>query len=367
MVTPQEAPLTRRLRALDIFRGLTVAGMILVNCSGSDDVYRLMDHAPWHGLTFADFVFPSFLVIVGVSAAFSYAARRERGQNPRGIARSAAWRASGLFLLGLMVNVVLYHGTGGVRWPGVLQRIALCSLGATAFLLLDRPALEPAVAAALLAGYWLLLTRVPVPGHGAGVLTPEGNLASWLDRRLIGGHMLTPLEDQEGLLSTLPSIATTILGLIAGRRLLREGAGARSALSLGTAGLALAALGWAWSLSFPLNKHLWTSSYALVTGGLCLAGLAACLHLWPERPARWTGPLESLGRHALAAYVASGFVYGVMEFISMRLPDGSSGNVKLWLNAHLFLTWLPPRAASLAFALSFAALSAAAARRADRR
>jgi predicted acyltransferase len=252
-------PQVQRLRALDVFRGLTVAGMIVVNCSGSDDVYRLMDHAPWHGLTFADFVFPSFLVIVGVSAAFSHAARRGRGGSPREIARHAASRAAGLFLLGLLVNVVLYHGTRGIRWPGVLQRIALCSLAATAFLSWERPALEPAVAAALLAGYWLLLTRVPVPGHGAGVLTPEGNLASWLDRRLMGGHLMTPVEDQEGLLSTLPAIATTLLGLIAGRRLLGEGTGTRPALRLGAAGLALAALGWSWSASFPFNKHLWTS------------------------------------------------------------------------------------------------------------
>ena len=356
--------LIKRLRALDLFRGLTVVGMVLVNCSGSDDVYSLMEHAPWHGLTFADFVFPSFLLIVGVSAAFSHAARRARGTPARDIARHAASRAAGLFLLGLLVNVVLYHGTSGVRWPGVLQRIALCSLGASAFLLWDRPSLEPAVAAAVLAGYWLLLTRVPVPGHGAGVLTPEGNLASWLDRRLMGGHMLTPLEDQEGLLSTLPAFATTLLGLIAGRRLVNE-RGTRAALRLGAAGSALTVLGWAWSLNFPLNKHIWTSSFALLTGGSCLLGLACCMIVCGDRPGRWAAPLESLGRHALGAYVGAGFVYGVLEFIGAALPDGSRGSLKLWLNAHLFASWLPPRAASLAFAVSFAALSAAVARRAD--
>ena len=356
--------LSNRLRALDLFRGLTVVGMILVNCSGSDEVYRMMDHAPWQGLTFADFVFPSFLLIVGVSAAFSQAARRGHGHRPVDIARHAASRAAGLFLLGVLVNVVLYHGTSGVRWPGVLQRIALCSFGATAFLLLDRPALEPVVAAALLAGYWLLLTRVPVPGHGAGILTPEGNLASWLDRRLIGGHMLTPLEDQEGILSTLPAFATTLLGLIAGRSLVKE-RGTRAALRLAAAGSALAAAGWAWSLSFPLNKHIWTSSFALLTGGSCLLGLACCMLAFGERPGRWAAPLESLGRHALGAYVGAGFVYGVLEFIGVTLPDGSSGNLKLWLNAHLFASRLPPRAASLAFAVSFAAIAAAVARRAD--
>jgi predicted acyltransferase len=356
----------QRLRALDLFRGLTVVGMILVNSSGSDDVYRLVDHAPWHGMTFADLVFPSFLMVVGVSAAFSHGARRARGHRAVEILRHAAWRCAGLFVLGLLVNFVVFRGAGGVRWPGVLQRIAVCSFGATGFLLLDRPELEPVVAAVLLGGYWLLLTRVPVPGHGAGVLTPDGNLAYWLDRKLMGGHLLTPLGDQEGLLSTFPAFATTLLGLIAGRRLAAGGTSAPAARRLGAAGLLLAALGWIWRTEgFPLNKHLWTSSYTLVAGGACLAGLAACLLLYQQRAHPWGAPIEALGRHALGAYVGAGFVYGVLEFVAARLPDGSHGNLKLWLNAHLFLTWLPPRPASLAFAVVFTALSIGCVRRLD--
>lgn len=357
---------TSRLRALDLFRGLTVAGMIVVNSPGSDDVYRLLDHAPWNGLTLADLVFPSFLVSVGVSAAFSSAARLRRGAAPADIARHAAWRAAGLFALGLLVNAVLYHGSAGVRWPGVLQRIALCSLGATAFLLLDRPKAEPFAAAVLLAGYWLLMTKVPVPSRGAGVLTPEGNLASWLDRRLMGGHLMSPLEDQEGLLSTVPALATTLLGLIAGRRLASGETGRSASLRLGAAGLALSAIGWVWSWSFPLNKHLWTSSYALVSGGLCLTGLAASLLLCGEKPARWSSPFESLGRHALAAYVLSGLVYGVLEFVGAPHNPGAPGCLKLRLDAFLFASWLAPKAASLAFAVAFTALAASVARLADR-
>lgn len=360
-------PTTNRLRALDVFRGLTVVGMILVNCSGSDNVYAMMDHAPWNGLTLADFVFPSFLFIVGVSAALSQRARRARGEPARALARRAAQRALGLFALGMLVNFVVFREATGIRWPGVLQRIALCSLGASGFLLADAPAAEPAAVAIILLGYWLLLTRVPVPGHGAGVLTPEGNLASWLDRRLMGGHLLTPLEDQEGLLSTLPSLATTLMGVIAGRRLASRGAGRSEALRLGAAGLALAALGAAWAPSFPLNKHLWTSSFALVTGGACLAGLAACLLLFDQARERWTLPLEALGKRALAAYVLAGFVYGVLEFVKVPLPGGAAGNLKLWLNARLFGSWLSPRTASLAFAAAFAALSAAVARRVETR
>ncbi|MBI3565062.1 MAG: DUF1624 domain-containing protein [Elusimicrobia bacterium] len=353
-----------RLRALDLFRGLTVAGMILVNCSGSDEVFPLLDHAPWHGLTLADLVFPSFLVVLGVSAALSFAARRARGGTPAGFAAYSARRALALFALGLFVNVFVFREAHGIRWPGVLQRIALCALGTSGFLLLDRPALEPAAVAALLGGYWLLLTRVPVPGHGAGALTPEGNLASWLDRALMGGHLETPLQDPEGLLSTLPALATSLIGLAAGRRLAADG-GARAAPRLAAAGVLLAALGGVWARSFPLNKHLWTSSYALVAGGLCLAGLGTCLALSGESPPRGGRALEALGRHALAAYVLSGWAYGVLEFLPARLPDGSAGNAKLWLTATLFAPWLAPRLASLAFALAFVAASAAVALRAD--
>jgi predicted acyltransferase len=361
-------PHSSRLRALDVFRGLTVALMILVNCSGSDETYPLLEHAPWHGLTFADLVFPAFLVVVGISAAFSHAARRTRGQSPGEIERHVAVRALGLFGLGLMVNFFLYPGSfGELRWLGVLQRIALCSLAVSAFLVLDRPALEPAAAAALLAGYWLLLTRLAAPGHAPGDLTPEGNLASWLDRRLMAGHMMTPVQDPEGLLSTLPALATSLIGLTAGRVLVRARAEPRAAAVLGAIGLALAALGASWGLAFPLNKHLWTSSYALTTAGLALAGLAACLRVCGESPPSALAPTEILGRHALAAYVGSGFVYGVLEFVPARLPNGAAGSLKLWLDAHLFETWLAPRAASLAFALAFTALSAALAAAAERR
>jgi predicted acyltransferase len=368
MATIGNAMPTNRLRALDVFRGLTVALMIVVNCSGSDTAYALFEHAPWHGLTFADLVFPAFLVVVGVSAAFSHAIRRARGQTQGRILGHVAIRALGLFALGLLTNFVLYPGAhGGLRWLGVLQRIALCALGVACFLALDRPALEPAAAAALLAGYWLLLSRFSAPGFPPGNLTVEGNFASWIDRLCMNGHMMTPLQDQEGLLSTLPAFATALIGLVAGRRLLRARAEPRAAAALGAAGLALAAAGAAWGTSFPLNKHLWTSSYALTTSGLALAGLAACLLIGGETPPRAFAPIECLGRHALAAYVGSGFVYGVLEFIPAALPGGAAGSLKLWLNARLFETWLAPRNASLVFALSFAAISAAAAAAAERR
>ncbi len=358
-----------RLRSLDVFRGLTVAAMVLVNSPGSDAVFGPFQHASWNGCTPTDLIFPAFLVIMGVSAAFSSDARQRRGTDSREAAKRAILRAGLLLGLGLLENSFVYRESGGIRFPGVLQRIALCYLGVEGFLFLRKPAAEPAAAAAMLLAYWFVLARVPVPGHGAGVLTPEGNIAYWLDRRVFAGHLLEDgLGDPEGLLSTLPALATSLLGLIAGRRLLAKGPGAARELAPG--GLALAALGALWSLALPLNKHLWTSSFALFTGGLSLAGLAACLFAVEGRPASWAPPFEALGRRALLVYLIAGFVYGIQESVHLGAPEGDD-NLKLWLTARLFETWMSAKAASLAYAAAFTAATAAAAslvaQRLDRR
>ncbi len=332
-----------RLRSLDVFRGVTVAAMILVNSPGGGGAFTPLRHADWNGWTPTDMIFPSFLVIMGVSAVFSAAARRRRGQAPATTLWRVLQRAAVLIALGLLVNYFIYPANEGLRLTGVTQRIALCYLGVEAFLLLDRPRVELVAAAGLLAGYWLLLSRVPVPGFGAGVLTPEGNFAYWLDRRLLGGHLLRdPWGDPEGLLSTTAALATALLGVIAGRRLLRAGRGA--AASLGAAGLALTALGAAWETWLPLNKHLWTSSYAVFSGGLALAGLALCLGLVEGRRAVWAPPFEALGRRALAAYVLAGLAYGIL--------------LKFQLGASLFAPWLSAPAASLTYALAFTCAAA---------
>ncbi len=361
---------TPRLRSLDVFRGLTVAAMVLVNSPGSDEVFAPLQHAVWNGWTPTDLIFPAFLVIMGVSAAFSAAARAERSTSSAQAARRALLRAGLLLGLGLLVNTFIYRGTGGVRFPGVLQRIALCYLGVEGFILFQRPKAEPAAAAGLLIVYWLFLTFVPVPGHGPGVLTPEGNLAYWLDQRLFAGHLREdPWGDPEGLLATLPALATSLLGLIAGRLLLKEGAAA--ARRLGSLGLILAALGALWSMVLPLNKHLWTSSFALFTGGLALAGLAACLFAVEGRAAQWARPFEALGRRALIVYILAGFVYGIQESIRLTMPGGEEGNLKLWLTARLFEPWMPAKAASLSYAVIYtvaiAMVASLIAERLDRR
>lgn len=332
--------------------------MIVVNSSGSDSVYPLLDHAPWHGCTFADFVFPSFLVIMGVSLSLSLRSRLSRGERRARIFKQALQRAAIIFVLGLLMNLV-YYASGSqpnFRYMGVLQRIALCYLGASTLFLAAGWKRQAATAAALLAGYWLLLTRAPVPGFGPPDLTEQGNLVSWLDRLLLHGHIYKPYFDPEGVLGTLPSLATTLLGVLAGRWLGTSASAARKAGGMIAAGAALAAAGWAWSYSFPFNKHLWTSSFALWTGGGSLAAFGATYGAIEARGAwPWLHPLEWFGRNSLLSYFLSGLGYGAQEFVSIHGVEGRV-NVKLWLTTSLFGSWLAPQAASLAYALCYTAL-----------
>lgn len=351
----------QRLRALDVLRGIAVAGMIVVNCSGSDDVFAPFLHSDWNGITLADLVFPCFLFVAGFSLALSIAARRARGGTREEISRHVIFRAAVLFALGLLVNFIIFRGPHGpMRWPGVPQRIAICVAVATIALLFGNSSTPFFLAAALAVGYWALLKLTSAPGFPRGTLTAEGNFASWIDKTLLGRHMMTPRDDPEGLLSTLGAMTTTLIGVCVGVQWMARKK-QPTPLILFLWGCALAAVGWIWSFSVPFNKRLWTSSYAVFTAGVCLCMLAACMKFMRSSAVRKFDPIESLGRHALAAYILTGLVYGIMEFVDARLANGTMGSLKLRINELLFLSWLSPRAASLTFALCFTALAAACA------
>src|SRR5262249_10181060 len=251
-----------RLESLDVFRGLTIAGMILVSTPGTwTAVYAPLDHAAWHGWTPTDLVFPFLLFAMG--AAVPYALARRHGE-ARGVRIHVFRRAAILFLLGLVLNAIETPPPlqfASFRIPGVLQRIAI--VYAAVALLTEFASWRQQVTAAamLLAGYWLLLIAVPVPGAGTGVLTPAGNLASFVDRAILGRHLLTPPSDPEGLLSTLPAIATALCGVFAGDWLKEPRVPYRS-LWLFAAGVVATGVGLAWGRVLPINKNLWTSSFA---------------------------------------------------------------------------------------------------------
>lgn len=355
-----------RLDSLDAFRGAAVAAMLLVNNPGSwSHVYAPLRHAPWHGWTFTDLIFPAFLWIVGVSLTLSTARRVEAGANRAALLRHAVRRSALIFSLGLLLATFPFgllpahdFTLATVRIPGVLQRIAVCALAATALFLWTGPRGQAAWAAGLLLGYWGLLTLVPVPGYGPGVLDPQGNLAWWIDAHVLAGHTWrgapAPGFDPEGILSTLPAIATVLGGTLAGAWMRGERPAARTSAGLVAAGLALLAAGAAWGLVFPLNKNLWTSSYTVFMAGWSSL-LFGIVH-WIVDVRGWRGwarPLVWYGMNALALFVLAGLVGRLLGLVRWTDEAGAAVTLKGWLYGTCFTPHLEPIHASLAFAVSF--------------
>ena len=344
----------RRLLSLDVFRGLTVAGMVLVNNPGSwKHVYAPLRHAEWHGLTPTDVVFPFFLFIVGVAIPFALGRRLAAGESGPRLTLLASRRAAVIFALGLLLHLVPSFDVATVRIPGVLQRIAVCYLVAALIFLYTRWPAQAAVAALALLAYWGALTLVPVPGVGAGDLGREGNLAAWIDRTVLGPHIwrVSRVYDPEGILSTVPAIATTLGGVLTGHWLLGGRAPTLVVRGLALAGVAVSGLGLAWALVHPINKSLWTGSYVLFTGGLALLALAACywaveIRCWR----RWTPPFAALGLNALAVFFLSTLLAKMLVFVRVTTADGSSRALQAVVFDGL-ATWVSsPTIASLAYA-----------------
>jgi predicted acyltransferase len=349
-----------RLASVDALRGLTIAGMIVVNDPGTwSAVYPPLLHAEWHGWTPTDTIFPFFLFIAGVSLALSIARRRREGASDAALLRRVAGRGALLFVVGLALNIAacLALHPDHFRIMGVLQRIGLCVLGAGVALVLGGGRAAAISAAVLLVGYWAAMRWVPVPDCGTGRLDPRCSLASFVDRAVLGSHTFTPEYDPEGLLSTLPAIATTLLGAAAGERLLRRERLRGAATWLALAGAAAAGAGLIWSLVFPINKSLWTSSYALFMSGLAAILLAGFVALIDQTGWRlWAAPFVGLGRNAIAAFLASDIVAGAMLAIRVGGPDGRPMSLWRLLYTSVFDRFDDPRIGSLLFALAYLVL-----------
>jgi len=354
-----------RLLSLDVFRGITIAAMVLVNNPGTGAaIYWPLAHAEWHGWTPTDLIFPFFLFIVGVSITLALGRRRTLGDTRGALALRALRRSAIIFALGLMLNigVTLGYGYGfdTLRIMGVLQRIALCYLAAALLFLWSGWRTQAGVAAALLIGYWGLMTLVPVPGFGAGDLDKVGSLTAWLDRLVLGRHIWggSRVYDPEGLLSTLPSIATTLAGVLAGHWLLAGPVSIwslrRKARGLALAGLVATAGGLVWGAWFPINKPLWTSSYALFTAGAATLVLAACLWLVDVAGyQRWATPFVVFGSNALALYFLSTLGALLLGIIRIPQPGGVSLALHAVLYRRLFMPWTSPINGSLAWAITY--------------
>jgi predicted acyltransferase len=341
------------MASLDVFRGITIAGMILVNNPGSwEAIHAPLAHAEWHGWTPTDLVFPFFLFIVGVSITLALGRRAASGGSRRDLYLKIIRRAVIIFALGLVLAGFPRYELQTLRIPGVLQRIAVCYLVASVIFLNTKWRAQAIVAAALLLVYWALLALVPVPGFGAGDLSMEGNLAAYLDRTLLGRHTWKPLYDPEGILSTLPAIATTLCGALTGHWLRSRRTEFEKVAGLFVAGACAVVSGWAWGLCFPVNKALWTSSYVLLTAGLALQLLAVCFWLVDIKDwRRWAKPFFIFGTNALAVYFLAELFSHLISLGAFTRADGSASDLKTLIYEKVFASWASPVNASLMFAI----------------
>jgi predicted acyltransferase len=387
LAAPQP-PARERLLSLDVFRGITVAGMLLVNDPGSwGSIYPPLEHAPWNGWTPTDLIFPFFLFIAGITTYLSLSSRRARGDDERAIRAQIIRRGVLIFLFGFLVNGFPYFTWGTVagvadpsllqriadrlphwRFLGVLQRIGIAYM--VAALLTQRTTLRQQIViiASLLLGYWFVMTVLPVPGEGTiGALLlndPPRTMAAWTDRLVLdwtrwglGNHLWVSgvTWDPEGVLSTIPAICTAMLGNLAGRwiaerRPLTERLAGMSAV--GALGM-MVALMWHWV--FPINKSLWTSSYVVFTAGMAALSLATIMWIVDFQKVRgWTKPFVIYGVNPIIAFIGSGVMARLIySIIKVNGPDGKRIPLQSWLYQTLFASWLSPMNASLAFALAF--------------
>jgi len=345
-----------RLVSLDVFRGLTVAAMILVNNPGSwDSVYPPLLHAGWHGCTPTDLIFPFFLFIVGVSIHFAYQGILSEGLTKKVflkiLKRTLIIFGLGIFLAWFPVFTIERLST--LRIPGVLQRISIVFFFCSLIYIKTSWLTQIRIAIILLLGYYIVMTFIPAPDSGIANLEPATNLGAWLDRLLLNGHLCAQSKtwDPEGLLSTIPAIATGILGMLTGQLFQKIKEPNERVVWMFFTGAILIVSGLAWGMIFPINKSLWTSSYVLYTGGIAIQFLAACYWLVDVQGyKRWAKPFIWYGTNAIFVFVATGLLAKTL----IRIKIDEEGKVSLWsyLYRNLYASWLPPKDASLFFALT---------------
>jgi predicted acyltransferase len=385
--TSPSVPARERLLSLDVFRGITVAGMLLVNDPGTwEAIYPPLEHAKWNGWTPTDLVFPFFLFIVGITTYLSLGARRARGDTEQAIRAQIIRRGALIFLFGLLINGFPYFTWGNVpgvadptllqrmgdrllhwRALGVLQRIGIAYTVAALLTLRTTVRQQILILASILFGYWIVMTVLPVPGEGTiGALLldePSRTMAAWVDRLVLdwsrvglGNHLWgsSVTWDPEGVLSTVPAIGTAMLGNLAGRWI-----GEKRPLSERLAGLSsvgalgmMAGLMWHWS--FPINKSLWTSSYVLFSAGMAAVSLSTVMWIVDfNRVRRFTKPFVVYGTNPIVAFVGSAVMARCIYSIFKVNYGGARIPLQEGIYRTLFASWLSPVNASLAFAVAF--------------
>jgi len=356
-----------RLQSLDAFRGATIAAMVLVNDPGSlEHIYPQLRHAAWHGWTFTDWIFPFFLFIVGVAMTFSFARRLEEGANKRALMLHVVRRSAIIFALGLLVNGFPFwldpdFSLDTFRIPGVLQRIAICYLIAGFIFLTVSERGQIGWIVMLLGVYWLMVKLIPVPGYGAGFLEPKGNLLWYVDSTVFGRHTwaYAPAQgfDPEGILSTAPAIATTLIGVLTGRWLRSSHGGEEKTAWMFVIGNTLLLLGIILDMWLPINKNMWTSSYVVFMAGWSLICLAVFYWLIDVKGcARWSKPFVILGMNAIALYVLAELLWSTLWVVTWTQAGGTTTALRDFIFNTIFAPLASPINASLFFAITYVLL-----------
>mgnify|MGYP001156625921 FL=1 len=360
---------SKRIYSLDVFRGATIAAMILVNNAGSYDyVYPQLLHAEWHGWTFTDWIFPFFLFMVGMSMVFSFESRLKHGDTRKQILKHSLKRSLILFGLGLFINGFPFGLIPGSQFSiatwrilGVLQRIGICYFFTSLIYLNIKPERQWLWIGILLGIYWLALKVIPVPGYGAGILEPEGNLVWFIDSNLLGKHTWAfapvPGFDPEGILSTIPAIASTLLGVQAGRWLRSERSREEKTAGMFVAGNLCLLLGIIMNIWLPINKNLWTSSYVVFINGWALNCFATIYWIVDVKGKTWgTKPFVIFGMNAITVYTLSELLANLLWAISWNRADNTSTTLHDAIYEKVFLPIASPVNASLLFAITFVLL-----------
>ena len=350
-----------RLRSLDFFRGLTVAGMILVNNPGDwDNIYAPLEHSKWNGCTPTDLVFPFFLFIVGVSIVYAMATKKTDPANHRAIILKAARRSLTIYALSLILNLIPKFDFQHLRFLGVLPRIAIVFFICTVIFIKTSRKTQVWIFWIILIAYYFIMNFIPVPGVGPSNLEPSTNLGAWLDNLLLTpNHMWSGSKtfDPEGILSTLPAISTCLLGVMTGTWLRRKDRSPENKVAwLFSVAVLLVIGGLIWDGFFPMNKALWTSSFVLFTGGLAMAALT--LSFWlidVNGRKKFTEPFVAFGSNAITIYFVSGYVPELIGSIPVH-DDGLNSNLWQYGYHHLFSSWLSPVNASAVSALVYVSL-----------
>lgn len=341
-----------RIVSLDVFRGIIIVLMILVNSQAGRLSYPILLHASWNGCTLADMVFPSFLFIVGISIVVALRRHQNTEQSKRKLYQDIFKRTLLLFLLGMFLNIFPRAiDLASLRYFGVLQRIAICYCICSLIYLHSTVRSQIILFMTLLVGYWYWLTQIAVPGFGANVLTPQGSWVAYVDQLFFSSkHLFGKTYDPEGMLSTIPAIATTLSGVIIGYFLMTPCTSKSEAqnkchifLLMFVWAIVSLLIGWTWSYYIPFNKSLWTSSFVLWSSGFALLLFSLCYGVIDILGyKKWTLPFKIFGMNALFAFVVHILLLKAQMYLAIRSSSGELVSLRNVISNFFFGHYVEP-------------------------